>query len=88
MKRLQEQAVYVATLEPDFQKLSDSELQGKTAEFRARLERGELGEDSAEPIEVSSIVALSRPELREKLRAWRKKRAEEVLKADAEVRGA
>jgi 5-(carboxyamino)imidazole ribonucleotide mutase len=35
-----------------------------------------------------AIMAGKRPELREKLRAWRKKRAEEVLKADAEVRGA
>jgi preprotein translocase subunit SecA len=45
MKRLQEQAAYVATLEPDFKKLSDAELQGKTAEFRERLERGESLED-------------------------------------------
>jgi 5-(carboxyamino)imidazole ribonucleotide mutase len=35
-----------------------------------------------------AIMAGKRPELREKLRAWRKKRAEEVQKADAEVRGA
>jgi 5-(carboxyamino)imidazole ribonucleotide mutase len=35
-----------------------------------------------------AIMAGKRPELRDKLRAWRKKRAEEVLKADAEVRGA
>ena len=34
-----------------------------------------------------AIMAGKRPELREKLRAWRKKRAEEVQKADAEVRG-
>jgi len=34
-----------------------------------------------------SILAATRPELREKLRAWRKKRADEVLKSDAEVQG-
>jgi preprotein translocase subunit SecA len=41
MKRLAEQAAYIATLEPDFQKLSDDELRGKTAELRQRLENGE-----------------------------------------------
>jgi preprotein translocase subunit SecA len=45
MKRLAEQAAYVATLEPEFQKLSDEELRGKTAEFRERLEKGEALED-------------------------------------------
>src|SRR5919199_6585869 len=44
-KRLAEQAAYVATLEPDFEKLSDSELVGKTAEFRRRIENGESVED-------------------------------------------
>ncbi|MGI8420663.1 MAG: preprotein translocase subunit SecA [Gaiellaceae bacterium] len=41
MKRLAEQASYIATLEPDFERLSDSELAGKTAEFRERLANGE-----------------------------------------------
>src|SRR4051794_16960647 len=41
LKRLHEQAAYIATLEPDFQKLSDDELRGKTAEFRERLANGE-----------------------------------------------
>ncbi|MGZ4291395.1 MAG: preprotein translocase subunit SecA, partial [Gaiellaceae bacterium] len=41
LKRLQEQAAYIATLEPDFQKLSDDELRGKTVELRQRLENGE-----------------------------------------------
>ena len=41
MKRIQEQAAYIATLEPEFQALSDDELRGKTAEFRERLENGE-----------------------------------------------
>jgi preprotein translocase subunit SecA len=41
VKRLGQQAAYVATLEPDFEKLSDAELAAKTVEFRGRLERGE-----------------------------------------------
>ena len=41
VKRLAEQAAYIATLEPDFEKLSDAELAAKTVEFRERLERGE-----------------------------------------------
>ncbi|HZT91708.1 MAG TPA: preprotein translocase subunit SecA [Gaiellaceae bacterium] len=45
MKRLQEQAAYIATLEPDFRTLSDPELRGKTAEFKQRIENGEPLED-------------------------------------------
>src|SRR5213592_1041259 len=45
MKRLAEQAAYVATLEPDFQRLSDEELRNKTVEFRERLANGETLED-------------------------------------------
>src|SRR3954466_10624751 len=45
MKRLAEQAAYIATLEPDFQKLSDDELRAKTVEFRERLANGETLED-------------------------------------------
>src|ERR671910_2883175 len=41
MKRLAAQADYIATLEPDFQKLSDEELRGTTAALRQRLENGE-----------------------------------------------
>jgi preprotein translocase subunit SecA len=41
MKRLQEQAAYIATLEPDFHSLSDDDLRAKTTEFRQRLENGE-----------------------------------------------
>src|SRR5215211_1266700 len=41
LKRLRQQAEYVATLEPDFEDLSDADLAGKTAEFRERLENGE-----------------------------------------------
>ena len=45
MKRLAEQASYIATLEPDFRELSDDELRGKTVEFRERLANGEQLED-------------------------------------------
>src|ERR671937_1108982 len=45
LKRLAEQAAYVATLEPDFERLSDAELEAKTAEFKQRLENGESLED-------------------------------------------
>ena len=45
LKRLAEQAAYVATLEPDFEKLSDDELAAKTVEFRQRLENGESLEE-------------------------------------------
>jgi preprotein translocase subunit SecA len=45
LKRLQQQAAYITTLEPEFQALSDEELRGKTAEFRERLENGEALED-------------------------------------------
>ncbi len=41
MKRLAEQAAYIATLEPEFRALSDAELRAKTAEFRQRLANGE-----------------------------------------------
>jgi len=45
LKRLQEQAAYIGTLEPDFEALSDADLRGKTAEFKQRLENGESLED-------------------------------------------
>jgi preprotein translocase subunit SecA len=41
MRRLEEQARYIATLEPEFQAMSDDALRAKTAEFRQRLENGE-----------------------------------------------
>src|SRR6186997_1623951 len=41
VKRLAQQAAYITTLEPEFRKLSDDELRGKTAEFRQRLDNGE-----------------------------------------------
>src|SRR6266567_6803632 len=41
LKRLRSQADYITSLEPEFEKLSDSELAGKTAEFRQRIENGE-----------------------------------------------
>src|SRR5689334_2164536 len=45
LKRLQQQAAYITTLEPEFQKLSDEELRAKTIEFRERLENGETLEE-------------------------------------------
>jgi preprotein translocase subunit SecA len=44
-KKLAEQAAYIGTLEPDFERLSDAELAGKTAEFKQRLENGERLEE-------------------------------------------
>jgi preprotein translocase subunit SecA len=41
MKRLAQQANYIADLEPDFQALSDDELRQTTAKLRERLENGE-----------------------------------------------
>src|ERR671915_859846 len=45
LKRLAEQADYIATLEPDFESLSDAELAAKTVEFRQRLDNGAALED-------------------------------------------
>jgi preprotein translocase subunit SecA len=45
MKRLQQQAAYITTLEPEFRKLSDEELAAKTVQFRERFEKGETLED-------------------------------------------
>src|SRR5437764_5748195 len=45
LKRLQEQAAYVTSLEPEFEQLSAADLQGKTAVFRQRLENGESLDD-------------------------------------------
>jgi preprotein translocase subunit SecA len=40
LKRLREQAAYITSLEPEFERLSAGDLAGKTAEFRQRLENG------------------------------------------------
>src|SRR5438874_7616220 len=61
MKRVAEQAAYIATLEPDFRKLSDSELRAKTAEFRQRLENGE----ELEEILFEAFAAAREARLRE-----------------------
>src|SRR6476469_8250364 len=45
MKRLAEQAAYITSIEPEFSELSDDELRGKTAEFRERLDNGEVLEN-------------------------------------------
>src|SRR5690348_7324873 len=41
LKRLVEQAAYISTLEPEFERLTDEELAAKTVEFRQRYENGE-----------------------------------------------
>jgi len=61
MKRVAEQAVYIATLEPEFVKLSDEELRAKTAEFRERLENGE----SLEDVLFEAFAAVREARLRE-----------------------
>src|SRR5438046_3749236 len=43
--RLKAQAEYVASLEPDFEELSDEELAAKTAEFKQRYDNGETLEE-------------------------------------------
>jgi preprotein translocase subunit SecA len=45
MKRLAEQAAYIRSLEPDFERLSDADLVAKTAEFKQRYESGESLEE-------------------------------------------
>jgi len=45
LKRLAQQADYIASLEPDFQKLSDEELRATTAALRERLANGESLDD-------------------------------------------
>src|SRR4051794_36589166 len=45
LKRLASQAEYITSIEPEFEKLSDDELRGKTVEFRERLENGETLEE-------------------------------------------
>src|SRR6058998_3950574 len=45
LKRLQAQAEYVTSLEPDFEQLSDEELAAKTVEFKQRNENGETLEE-------------------------------------------
>jgi preprotein translocase subunit SecA len=45
VKRLMKTVDAINKLEPDFVKLSDEALQGKTAEFRERLEKGETLDD-------------------------------------------
>src|ERR671933_1276539 len=61
LKRLQEQAAYIATLEPDFQKLSDDELRAKTVEFKQRLENGE----ELEELLFEAFAAVREARLRE-----------------------
>src|SRR5579885_1461351 len=61
MKRLQEQAAYITSLEPQFRALSDAELRAKTAEFRQRLENGE----SLDELLFEAYAAVREARLRE-----------------------
>ncbi len=61
MKRLQEQAAYVATLEPEFQKLSDADLRARTADLRQRFENGE----SLEELLFEAFAAVREARVRE-----------------------
>jgi preprotein translocase subunit SecA len=61
MKRVAEQAAYIATLEPEFQKLSDDELRAKTVEFRERLANGE----SLEELLFEAFAAVREARVRE-----------------------
>src|SRR5947208_5827694 len=45
LKRLEQQAAYITTLEPEFEALSDADLAAKTAEFRQRLDNDEPLDD-------------------------------------------
>ena len=45
LRRIADQAEYVLSLQPEFEKLSDDELRGKSAEFKQRLENGESLEE-------------------------------------------
>ncbi len=45
LKRLWQQAAYITSLEPDFERLSDAELRAKTAELKQRLANGASLED-------------------------------------------
>src|SRR5919108_100278 len=45
LKRLEQHAAYIGTLEPEFEALSDAELAAKTGEFRQRIENGESLEE-------------------------------------------
>src|SRR4029079_1604264 len=45
LKRLGEQAAYIGTLEPHYERLSDAELAAKTAEFKQRVANGEHLDD-------------------------------------------
>ncbi len=61
VKRLQNAAAYVTTLEPEFQALSDAELRAKTAEFKQRIENGE----SLDEILFEAFAAVRESRVRE-----------------------
>ena len=57
LKRLAEQADYIGSLEPELEKLSDTDLAAKTVDFRQRIENGEhLDEVLFEALDRKSVV--------------------------------
>jgi preprotein translocase subunit SecA len=65
LKRLAEQAAYIGTLEPDFEKLTDDELRGKTAEFKQRHENGESLEDLLFEVQLMGGIVLHEGDIAE-----------------------
>ena len=45
LRRMRKVVNIINAMEPEMEKLSDEELKGKTAEFRVRLEKGEVLEN-------------------------------------------
>ena len=61
VKRLQNAAAYITSLEPEFQSLSDADLRAKTPEFMQRLENGE----SLDEILFEAFAAVREARIRE-----------------------
>jgi preprotein translocase subunit SecA len=61
LKRLQQAAAYITSLEPDFTSLSDADLRAKTTEFKQRHENGE----SLDEILFEAFAAIREARLRE-----------------------
>jgi preprotein translocase subunit SecA len=61
LRRLQQAAAYITSLEPDFTSLSDADLRAKTTEFKQRLENGE----SLDEILFEAFAAIREARVRE-----------------------
>ena len=58
LRRMRKVVNIINAMEPEIEKLSDEELKGKTAEFRARLEKGEVLEN-LKARRKASVLALN-----------------------------